>query len=88
MVEELQNPESKMGFRSRSTRFDEDLGLFANPSTRLMNPDKGKNVRVYLNGDEYFAGRKFVVNRRNISNFTGFLDEVMKIMINFIVALV
>ncbi|XP_069763768.1 doublecortin domain-containing protein 2-like isoform X2 [Narcine bancroftii] len=35
-----------------------------------------KSVRVYRNGDPYFAGRKFVINERQISTFEAFLREV------------
>ncbi|XP_051872274.1 doublecortin domain-containing protein 2-like isoform X1 [Pristis pectinata] len=35
-----------------------------------------KSVRVYRNGDPFFAGRKFVINERQISTFEAFLKEV------------
>ena len=43
---------------------------------KLNKPETAKNIFVYLNGDNYFAGRKIVVNRRYVPDFTGFLDEV------------
>nr|CAB3236323.1 probable serine/threonine-protein kinase kinX [Phallusia mammillata] len=42
----------------------------------MQQPETAKNVRVYLNGDRFFPGRKFVVNRRHISDFNGFLTQV------------
>lgn len=38
--------------------------------------EAAKNVYVYLNGDRHFVGRKFVVNRKHIGNFDGFLNQV------------
>ncbi|XP_048404955.1 doublecortin domain-containing protein 2-like isoform X1 [Stegostoma tigrinum] len=35
-----------------------------------------KCVRVYRNGDPFYAGRKFVINERQISTFEAFLKEV------------
>uniref|UniRef100_UPI00398F3BB1 doublecortin domain-containing protein 2-like n=1 Tax=Pristiophorus japonicus TaxID=55135 RepID=UPI00398F3BB1 len=35
-----------------------------------------KSVRVYRNGDPFYAGRKFVINERQISTFEAFLKEV------------
>nr|XP_002130300.2 probable serine/threonine-protein kinase kinX isoform X1 [Ciona intestinalis] len=42
----------------------------------MHQPETAKNVHVYLNGDRFFPGRKFVVNRRHISDFDGFLNQV------------
>ncbi|XP_078494356.1 uncharacterized protein LOC100181386 isoform X3 [Ciona intestinalis] len=42
----------------------------------MHQPETAKNVHVYLNGDRFFPGRKFVVNRRHISDFNGFLNQV------------
>jgi len=38
--------------------------------------EAAKNVYVYLNGDRHFVGRKFVVNKKHIGNFDGFLNQV------------
>ncbi len=38
--------------------------------------EPAKSVFVYLNGDRFYPGRKFVVNRRQLGNFDGFLTEV------------
>jgi len=38
------------------------------------NPPVAKNVTLYRNGDSYYRGRKFVVNRRQINNFDAFLQ--------------
>ena len=43
--------------------------------------ETAKNVYVYLNGDRHFPGRKFVVNKKHIGNFDGFLNQVSTILI-------
>jgi len=37
-------------------------------------PPPAKNVRLYRNGDAYFHGRKFVINRRQINSMDSFLE--------------
>ena len=46
---------------------------------KMNQPETAKNVHVYLNGDRYYPGRKFVVNRRYIPDFTGFLNQVSQL---------
>ena len=43
---------------------------------KMQQPETAKSVHVYLNGDKHYPGRKFVINRRHISDFNGFLNEV------------
>jgi len=43
--------------------------------TNMQQPETAKNIHVYLNGDKFYPGRKFVVNRRHIADFDGFLNQ-------------
>jgi len=38
-------------------------------------PATAKNVTLYKNGDEYFGGRRFVINRRQLNNMDSFLEH-------------
>ena len=40
------------------------------------NVEPAKNVVVYLNGDRFYPGRKFIVSRKQLHDFDGFLNEV------------
>ena len=42
----------------------------------MQQPETAKNIHVYLNGDKFYPGRKFVLNRRHIADFDGFLNQV------------
>nr|XP_039253834.1 doublecortin domain-containing protein 2-like isoform X1 [Styela clava]XP_039253835.1 doublecortin domain-containing protein 2-like isoform X1 [Styela clava] len=42
----------------------------------MQQPEIAKSIVVYKNGDGHFPGRKFVVNRRHISDFDGFMNLV------------
>ena len=44
--------------------------------TSMQQPETAKNVHVYLNGDKFYPGRKFVINRRHVADFDGFLNQV------------
>ena len=46
-------------------------------NTMHSTREPAKNVFVYLNGNRYYPGRKFVVNRRYLHDFNGFLTEVI-----------
>ena len=37
-------------------------------------PPPAKNVWLYKNGDSFYKGRKFVVNRRQVNNMDSFLE--------------
>ncbi|XP_076811249.1 uncharacterized protein LOC143456004 isoform X1 [Clavelina lepadiformis] len=43
---------------------------------KMQQPETAKNIHVFVNGDRYFAGRKFVLNRKHIPDFNGFLHQV------------
>jgi len=47
-------------------------------NTMHSTREPAKNVFVYLNGNRYYPGRKFVVNRRYLHDFNGFLTEVTR----------
>jgi len=52
-----------------------------NFETRNMpfhNVEPAKNVVVYLNGDRFYPGRKFIVSKRQLHDFDGFLNEVTR----------
>ena len=60
------------------TTFDHSIQSQAHYNFIKMNqPEAAKNIHVYLNGDKYFPGRKVVVNRRYVSDFNGFLNQVI-----------
>lgn len=37
-------------------------------------PKTAKNVTLYKNGDQYFGGRRFVINQRQLNNMDSFLE--------------
>ncbi|XP_070534242.1 doublecortin domain-containing protein 2-like [Ptychodera flava] len=45
-------------------------------TTRAVDPVTAKSVHIYRNGDGFYAGRKFVVNQKQIRNFDSFLNQV------------
>jgi len=42
------------------------------------NVEPAKNVVVYLNGDRFYPGRKFIVSKKQLHDFDGFLNEVTR----------
>lgn len=45
-------------------------------ASTMHHPETAKNVHVYLNGDQYNPGRKFVINPRYVGHFDAFLNMV------------
>lgn len=45
-------------------------------ATSRSHPSPIKTVVVYRNGDEFFPGRRFVINPRQVSSFNSFLNTV------------
>ncbi|XP_077990099.1 doublecortin domain-containing protein 2-like [Glandiceps talaboti] len=45
-------------------------------TTTRAEPVTAKSIRVYKNGDNFYAGRKFVVNQKQIRNFDAFMSQV------------
>uniref|UniRef100_A0A674D9I3 Doublecortin domain-containing protein n=1 Tax=Salmo trutta TaxID=8032 RepID=A0A674D9I3_SALTR len=45
-------------------------------ATSRSHPSPIKTVVVYRNGDEFFPGRRFVINPRQVSSFDSFLNTV------------
>ena len=52
--------------------------------TNMQQPETAKNIHVYLNGDKFYPGRKFVVNRRHIADFDGFLNQVIMLLLTML----
>jgi len=40
--------------------------------------EPARNVVVYLNGDRFYPGRKFIVSKKQLHDFDGFLNEVTR----------
>ena len=44
--------------------------------TKMEAPESAKTITVYVNGDQNFGGKKFIVNRRRTPTFDTLLGDV------------
>ena len=46
--------------------------------SKMEAPESAKTITVYVNGDQNFGGKKFIVNRRRTPTFDTLLGDVSR----------
>ncbi len=55
-------------------------GLSNNDRQKSLSLEYGKTIRLLRNGDEFYRGRKFVINSRKYRYFDVFMDDISDVL--------
>ena len=69
-----------MKYNNSNDLVDKNGGLSNSDRQKSLSLEYGKTIKLLRNGDEFYKGRKFVINSRKYRYFDVFMDDISDVL--------
>jgi hypothetical protein len=77
---DFSNSNGFMKYNNSNDLVDKNGGLSNSDRQKSLSLEYGKTIKLLRNGDEFYKGRKFVINSRKYRYFDVFMDDISDVL--------